>query len=61
METASVKKKNAKINQEIINITKAPTRVPEFEHGIGKLKLGNVSSISEKSKTKEGLNESIGS
>ena len=31
METASVKIKIAKINQEIINITKATARIPEIE------------------------------
>lgn len=57
MEAASVKRKIAKINQEIINITKAIARIPKIERDIKKLNLGNASSMRGKGKTKEGSDD----
>ncbi|KAG5582935.1 hypothetical protein H5410_053562 [Solanum commersonii] len=62
MKTPSVKRKIAKIDQEIINITKAFAMIPEIERDIKKLNFGNASSTRGNDKTKEGSdNESTGS
>ena len=62
IKTTSVKRKIAKIDQEIINISRASAKIPEIAHDIGKLNLGNMSSMGGKSKMNEGSdNESIGS
>ncbi|KAH0678511.1 hypothetical protein KY284_019596 [Solanum tuberosum] len=57
METTSVKRKIAKIDQEIINITKASARIPEIEWDIKKLNFGNASSMRGNGKTKEGSDD----
>uniref|UniRef100_M1D898 Uncharacterized protein n=1 Tax=Solanum tuberosum TaxID=4113 RepID=M1D898_SOLTU len=57
METISVKRKIAKFDQEIINITKASTRIPEIERDIKKINFGNVSFMRGNGKTKEGSND----
>ncbi|KAH0706036.1 hypothetical protein KY285_010567 [Solanum tuberosum] len=57
METTSVKRKIAKIGQEIINITKASARIPEIERDIKQLNFGNASSMREKGKTKVGSDD----
>jgi len=62
MKTASVKRKIAKIDEEIINITKASARIPKIERDIKKLNFGNASSMRGNGKTKVGSNdESTGS
>ncbi|KAG5570231.1 hypothetical protein H5410_059997 [Solanum commersonii] len=50
METTSVKRKIAKIDQEIINITKASARIPKIERDIKKLNFGNASSMRGKAR-----------
>ncbi|KAG5600522.1 hypothetical protein H5410_031892 [Solanum commersonii] len=62
METVSVKRKIEKIDQEIINITKASARIPEIERDIKKLNFGNAFSMRGNGKTKDGSDdESTGS
>ncbi|KAG5598694.1 hypothetical protein H5410_030064 [Solanum commersonii] len=57
METTSVKREIAKIEQEIINIIKASARIPEIERDIKKLNFGNASSMRGKGKTKVGSDD----
>ncbi|KAG5621492.1 hypothetical protein H5410_006710 [Solanum commersonii] len=45
MERTSVKRKIAKIDQKIINITKASARIPKIERDIKKLNFRNASSM----------------
>lgn len=52
IKKTSVKRKIAKIDQEIINIIKAPARIPKIERVIKKLNFGNAYSMRGKGKTK---------
>lgn len=50
-----MKRKIAKINQYMINIIKASTKIPKNEWVIKKVNFGKASSMLRKGKTKEGF------